>query len=113
MLGIVQVTSGPDKGTELPLPKGRPQVIGRGPAPAVALVLHDPQVAAEHCEVLMQDETPWLTDWGSASGTWVNGTRITRHALRPGDLIRIGDTELSFRWSSSDERATETFPAFK
>jgi pSer/pThr/pTyr-binding forkhead associated (FHA) protein len=38
----------------------------------------------------------WLLDMGSTNGTWVNGERTTRRALRHGDSIRIGRHELLF-----------------
>ncbi len=47
-----------------------------------------------------------LSDLGSAGGTWVNGKRITRRVLQPGDRIQIGQTHLSFQWSDADEHST-------
>jgi pSer/pThr/pTyr-binding forkhead associated (FHA) protein len=37
-----------------------------------------------------------ISDLDSANGTFVNGQRIQRHALRSGDEIGVGDTRLSF-----------------
>ena len=39
----------------------------------------------------------YLEDMNSTNGTYVNGARVSaQQQLRPGDMIRIGDTELRF-----------------
>jgi pSer/pThr/pTyr-binding forkhead associated (FHA) protein len=39
----------------------------------------------------------YVEDIGSTNGTYVNGVRLTRERrLAPGDLIRIGETDLRF-----------------
>ena len=39
----------------------------------------------------------WLSDVGSTNGTFVNGARLERpRRLAPGDVIRIGATDLRF-----------------
>jgi len=35
-----------------------------------------------------------IRDLGSTNGTWVDGTRVRRHPLRPGAILRVGRTEL-------------------
>ena len=37
-----------------------------------------------------------LTDLNSTNGTFVNGKRITKQALRNGDLVRMGAIEMKF-----------------
>jgi pSer/pThr/pTyr-binding forkhead associated (FHA) protein len=37
-----------------------------------------------------------IVDLGSTNGTFVNGERVQRHTLRPGDEIRIGGTRITF-----------------
>ena len=107
MLGIIEVISGPNRGRHLVAVKDKPQAIGRGVA--ALLKLTDPTVSGVHCTVYREEDTVWIEDAGSDSGTWVNGNRVTRHPLQAGDRIRLGNTELSFRWSDSDQRETETF----
>ena len=37
------------------------------------------------------------SDLNSTNGTYVNGARVSaQQLLRPGDVVRIGDTELRF-----------------
>ena len=38
----------------------------------------------------------WLVDLGSTNGTEVNGRRLKRAKLRPGDTNTVGATELVF-----------------
>jgi serine phosphatase RsbU (regulator of sigma subunit) len=59
------------------------------------LCLDDPFASRVHAELRREGKTVWLTDLGSANGTYVNGVRI--HAavpLVPGDRVQIGETIL-------------------
>jgi pSer/pThr/pTyr-binding forkhead associated (FHA) protein len=38
-----------------------------------------------------------VEDLGSANGLFVNGSRVTRAVLYPGDRLRIGDVDLTFQ----------------
>ena len=38
-----------------------------------------------------------ITDLGSTNGTRVNGQRVTTAALRDGDRITLGSTEIVYR----------------
>jgi pSer/pThr/pTyr-binding forkhead associated (FHA) protein len=42
-----------------------------------------------------------VMDMNSANGTYVNGTRVTQCALRPGDQIRIGPVTLVFEGATA------------
>ena len=35
-----------------------------------------------------------VTDLNSTNGTYINGQRVTSSPLRPGDVLRIGGTEM-------------------
>ena len=58
--------------------------------------LADERASRHHARVDLQQGIFVITDLDSANGTFVNGQRIQRHALRSGDAIHIGDTRLSF-----------------
>lgn len=63
---------------------------------------------SRHHATLTERDGQWLVeDLGSANGTFVNGARATDHALRDGDLIRIGSTTLVFV-AVADPHATVT-----
>ncbi|MCL6502572.1 MAG: protein kinase [Pirellulales bacterium] len=47
-----------------------------------------------------------LLDQGSAGGTYVNGARVAEHALQPGDVVRMGSTELRLELEAAPEAST-------
>lgn len=106
MFAVLRVTAGPDQGYTLTVVEGQTLVIGRGQASGSQL--RDPHVARVHCQIQMQGGKALLSDSGSASGTSVNGNKITQQELQPGDLIQIGHTQLSFKWSDADEQSTQS-----
>jgi pSer/pThr/pTyr-binding forkhead associated (FHA) protein len=107
MLGLLQITHGPDKGKTFALTRNAKELIGRGPNNSICL--SDPQVSRLHCQVKVEGNKVLLTDAGSVGGTWVNGDRVTQHELQTGDVIRIGETQFAFRWADTDEKGTETW----
>ncbi|MDT3440805.1 MULTISPECIES: FHA domain-containing protein [unclassified Pseudofrankia] len=70
-----------------PLRMGR-MSIGRGLSNDV--VVNDLLASREHAELLVGRGGAQIVDLGSANGTFVNGQRIDRAVLSPGDVIAIG-----------------------
>lgn len=93
MAGRFVVLAGPDEGRVFPL-TGDTLLLGRSRATDTQLI--DPHVSRVQCEVKHVDDQYLLTDFESPGGTFVNGKQVTQHALRPGDLVRIGATHLQF-----------------
>jgi len=92
------VISGPDSGSFVPL---RPGVTAIGRDPGCQLHLHDPEVSRRHAVVTLDAEGVWLTDTGSANGTFLgggelNGTRLGEQPipLPPHTLVRCGGSVL-------------------
>jgi pSer/pThr/pTyr-binding forkhead associated (FHA) protein len=56
----------------------------------------DPDVGRVHCEIQVQPDRVQVTDAGMPDGTFINGKRINKQELRPGDVLRIGHTELRY-----------------
>lgn len=73
----------------------RKAVIGRSRDCDVQVA--DPNVSRRHAELRQEGATYWLVDLDSTNGTEVNGRRLKRAKLRPGDRITVGSTELVFR----------------
>ena len=69
--------------------------LGRGSACPV--VIADPLVSREHAEIRCEAGTFTITDLGSTHGTWVNGQQVQHAPLFDGAVIRVGDSELTFR----------------
>ncbi len=60
------------------------------------VLFKDKLVAPNHCEIIQEGNKYVLIDKGSPMGTVVNGMRITRHVLKQGDAIAIGNSVLVF-----------------
>lgn len=59
------------------------------------VIAGDPCVSRYHCAIeALADGQVILEDTGSLNGTWVDQTRAYRTALRPGNRIRVGSTNL-------------------
>lgn len=55
----------------------------------------DDFASARHARIDPRPDGVWVEDLGSTNGTFVNGEQIDgRQVLRPGDVLRIGATEL-------------------
>lgn len=61
------------------------------------VVLADPAVSRKHAGIRKIDSSYELADLGSTNGIYVNGHKVPKKALEPGDIIRIGNTEAVFR----------------
>jgi hypothetical protein len=61
------------------------------------VVLADPAVSRKHAGIRRIDTQYELADFGSTNGVYVNGHKMAKKTLQPGDLLRIGNTEMLFR----------------
>jgi FHA domain len=69
---------------------------GRGTQNDVALA-RDEYASSTHARIEPRRDGVWLEDIGSTNGTYLNGIRLTRpKRLTPGDIVRIGETELRY-----------------
>jgi pSer/pThr/pTyr-binding forkhead associated (FHA) protein len=102
------VIEGPDKGHVFPLDGQAPVEVGRGRQAGVRLA--DLHVSRDHCRIETQAGGPVLIDGGSTAGTFVNGRRVTEHVLQPGDVVRVGTTELRFQEDADDLADRPTLP---
>jgi len=69
-------------------------LIGRSEECDVFLV--DPSVSRTHAIVEVVNGEPNVRDLGSTNGTFVNGMRVESSALRSGDELRFGNTQMRF-----------------
>ncbi len=73
-----------------------PMTIGRGATNDVPL-REDEYSSTRHARLEPRRDGVWIEDIGSTNGTFVNGIRLTRERrLVPGDVVRIGETDLRF-----------------
>ena len=68
--------------------------VGRGPENTIRLD-GDSTVSGRHATLDARTDGLWIEDAGSTNGTFVNGARVTTpRLLVPGDVIRVGHTDL-------------------
>jgi hypothetical protein len=99
-----RVESAPDQGARrqaLLVGDGRRNVLSGskvvlGRSRECDIVVSDPNVSRRHAE-LRRDNGPWtIFDLGSTNGIKVNGRRVRDAALREGDRVTLGVTDLTF-----------------
>jgi hypothetical protein len=61
------------------------------------VVLADPAVSRKHAGIRKVDGSYELADLGSTNGVYVNGHKVPKKTLEPGDIIRVGNTEAVFK----------------
>jgi hypothetical protein len=96
-LGHLVVLSSPalEEGETLSLDT-HPLTVGRGAGNDVPLP-EDEYASTRHARFEPRRDGVSLEDIGSTNGTFVNGIRLTRdRRLAPGDVVRIGETDLRF-----------------
>lgn len=93
----LEILEGPDNRQSFPLLSDNFHI---GRHSQCEIVLHDPEISRRHLK-LSREERGWLLDdMGSTNGTWVNGQRITRQVVVPGEKIRMGQTLAMIRQTS-------------
>jgi hypothetical protein len=92
---VVLESSNLDEGEEVELDSAA-VTIGRGGQNNLALE-GDDFASARHARFEPRRDGVWVNDLGSTNGTFVNGVQIDRpRKLVPGDVVRVGETELRF-----------------
>nr|WP_245191857.1 FHA domain-containing protein [Amycolatopsis azurea] len=80
-------------------------VLGRSRQAGIRVA--DSRVSRMHCKIRWDGESAWLTDLDSANGTVVNGERVRTIELGHRDVIRLGDSTVTFISVSQEERWPE------
>ena len=92
---VVKESPHVDEGAEFELDTA-PVTIGRTGQNDVVLE-GDEFASARHARVDPRRDGVWVLDLDSTNGTYVNGLRIDApQRLSPGDIVRVGETELRF-----------------
>lgn len=72
---------------------GSVKTIGR--SAGAELILDAALVSRIHCRLEANDETLEVIDLESTNGVYVNGERVSRAHLIPGDRLKVGRVELA------------------
>ena len=93
MLPTLVAIAGPLNGTTVEL--DAPEVcIGREPDNQV--FVQSASVSRHHCALRRDGDSVVVEDLESRNGTFVNGISVSRHQLKHGDLLTIGDCSFRF-----------------
>lgn len=87
------IRTGPNAGQTVTITENNYQ-IGRNRQ--CNLVLSDSAVSRLHAALRYHNDGYYLQDAQSTGGTYVNNARINAIRIKPGDVIRIGNTEMIF-----------------
>ena len=63
--------------------------------------ISDPSVSSHHCEILLQGQDVRVRDLDSTNGTFIEGEKITEAALKPGQILRLGQIQLRLETETS------------
>lgn len=95
---------GSDNRQEVYLLNANEIVIGRSSGVDLMLIGHS--VSRRHARILRLEEGFAIDDLGSSHGTYVNGKKIGKHTLCPGDRIRLGPDGIELFYSLDNAETT-------
>jgi serine phosphatase RsbU (regulator of sigma subunit) len=81
--------------------------ISIGRLPDQDIVLRDQCVSRQHASIVLEGDSYSVVDRNSSRGTYLNGVRVDRAPLKPGDLLQLGSLEgprLHFHFQASPGR---------
>jgi len=67
------------------------------------IVLYDVRVSRSHARLECSEKGVSIVDMGSSNGTRLNGVRVERATLKPGDTISLGSQQLKFQEEDPSE----------
>ena len=72
-----------------------------------AFPIIEASVSSHHCELLLRGGDVIVKDLNSTNGTFINGEKITEAALKPGQILRLGQVEMRLESGTSTAASTE------
>jgi pSer/pThr/pTyr-binding forkhead associated (FHA) protein len=77
------------------------------------LVLDDPETSTKHCKIEFVSGAHQIFDLNSTNGIFLNGQKIAKARLNPGDKIRVGKTEFVFDYASASPKQGSSAQVFE
>jgi hypothetical protein len=94
-LSLLSVNESPDGENRITLPEaGKAIIIGRDPHSDAQIESSD--ISRKHAQLIIYEHSALLFDCYSTNGTFVNGEKIAKRMLHPGDIVSFGDTAFLF-----------------
>ena len=75
------------------------------------IVLRFSNVSGQHCQLSLENGYWFVQDSNSQNGTKVNGSRIVRKRLDPGDMLSMAKHKYTIKYSPTDNGATGPPPS--
>jgi len=76
--------------------------VNLGRASENSIVLSEPKISRQHAQLNWVDDGWEVVDLSSSNGTFVNGEKIGRRRVVPGDTIQLGDCVLRYEQGAVD-----------
>jgi adenylate cyclase len=96
MYGRLVPTGGGD-----PIPLLKPKLLV-GRRESCDIVLRYPNVSAHHCQLTIVSGYWFVKDLNSRNGTKVNGNKITRKRVNPGDTLSVAKHQYELEYSPAE-----------
>ncbi|NNF97334.1 MAG: FHA domain-containing protein [Halobacteria archaeon] len=81
--------------------------IGRSPDNDIHI--KDSTVSSHHAKIVSYFDASYIEDLDSTNGTFVNGKRVQKHILKPGDVISVGTHTLKVEHEHGTGDVTGSF----
>lgn len=94
---------------EVPLTQD-PLTIGRKAGNDI--VIDNQAISGSHARIFQEDQTYFIEDLNSLNGTFLNGQKVSKYALKQGDIILIGNHTIEFM-SDKPPEADAAKPAIR
>jgi pSer/pThr/pTyr-binding forkhead associated (FHA) protein len=101
-VGCLDIFAGEDAGKRILLKNL--SVFEAGRSPGNHICLKDPSVAMSHFRICRDASGYSIYDLGTRKGTFLNGARIEKADLHPGDVVQVGEMQLAFLLVDEDSR---------
>jgi adenylate cyclase len=75
------------------------------------VVLRFSNVSGQHCQLTLEGGYWFVQDMNSQNGTKVNGSRVVRKRLDPGNLLSIAKQKYTIKYSPTENGATGPPPS--
>ncbi len=95
--------AGPVHKQKIPLETGQVYDVGRDRI--LEINLDDPSVSRRHARITVNEGGITLLDLRSSNGTYVNGERIKRQVVLPGDHVRFGEVAFRVKQEGSEAQS--------
>jgi pSer/pThr/pTyr-binding forkhead associated (FHA) protein len=71
----------------------------------------EPSVSSHHCEILLRGADVVVKDLNSTNGTFINGEKVAETALKPGQVLRLGQIEMRLETDSTPSPGPSSTPS--